>query len=102
MVARIAASEGLGGAARGELAAFGDSGERVGRCSPACSMRRSSASPRSCAGTPSVSLIVAAIGRDSAQRAGLACGGRRALVQRLDAIPEAFWSTSPVASRRRS
>ena len=95
VVARIAASEGLGGAARGELAAFGDSGERVGTLLAGlldAQIERVAEELR--ADAERSRLIVAAIGRDNAQRAGLACGGQAsALVQRLDAIPETFWST---------
>ena len=95
VLARIAASEGLGGAARGELAAFGDSGERVGTLLAGlldAQIERAAEELRG--GAEPSPLIVAAIGHDSAQRAGLACGGQAsALVQRLDAIPEAFWST---------
>ena len=95
VVARIAGSEGLGGAARGELVAFGDSGERVGgllgglldaQIERAAEQLRGSEAPSA--------LIEATIDHGSAQRAGLACGGQaNALVQRVADIPEDFWST---------
>jgi xanthine dehydrogenase accessory factor len=95
VVARIAASEGLGGAARGELVALGDSGERVGTLLAGlldAQIERVAEQLR--AGAEPSSLFEATIDHASAQRAGLACGGQAsALVQRLDVIPEAFWST---------
>jgi xanthine dehydrogenase accessory factor len=95
VVARIAASEGLGGAARGELMAIGDSGERVGTLlAGLLDAQIESVAAQVRAGAERSPLVEATIDHDSAQRAGLACGGQaRALVQALDAIPEAFWST---------
>jgi xanthine dehydrogenase accessory factor len=91
VVARIAGSEGLGGAARGELVAFGDSGERVGGLLDA-QIERVAEQLR--AGEAPSPLIEATIDSRSARRAGLACGGQAsALVQRVADIPQEFWST---------
>jgi xanthine dehydrogenase accessory factor len=95
VVARIAGSDGLGGAAGGELVAFGDSGERVGGLLAGlldAQIERAAEQLRG-GGAPSA-LIEATIDHPSAQRAGLACGGQaNALVQRVADIPEQFWST---------
>jgi xanthine dehydrogenase accessory factor len=95
VVARIAASEGLGGAARGELVAFGDSGERVGTLlAGLLDAEIAGVAEQLRAGAAPSPVLEATIDHASAQRAGLACGGQAsALVQRLDTIPEAFWST---------
>jgi xanthine dehydrogenase accessory factor len=94
VVARIAGSEGLGGSARGELAALSDSGERIGALLGGLldeQIERAAVQVR--AGEQPSELIEATIDSRSAQAAGLACGGRAsAIVQRLDAIPEDFWS----------
>jgi xanthine dehydrogenase accessory factor len=95
VVARIAGSEGLGGAARGELVAFGDGGERVGGLLGGlldAEIERAADQLRG--GQAPSALIEATIDHSSAQRAGLACGGQaNALVQRVADIPEDFWST---------
>jgi xanthine dehydrogenase accessory factor len=95
VVARIAASEGLGGAARGELVAFGDAGERAGTLlAGLLDAQIAGVAEQLRAGAAPSPLLEATIDHVSAQRAGLACGGQAsALVQRLDTIPEAFWST---------
>ena len=94
VVARMAGSEGLGGAARGELVAIADSGERVGALlSGLLDAQIEHVAEQLRAGQQPSPLIEAEIDARSALRAGLACGGQAsALVQRVDAIPEDFWN----------
>ena len=103
VVARIAGSEGLGGAARGELVAFGDPVSGWAGCWPACSMRRSSARRGVARGPGALGLIDATIDHSSAQRAGLACGGQaNALVQRVGRFPRISGARSRAVSPPRS
>ena len=103
VVARIAGSEGLGGAARGELLAIADSGERVGALlSGLLDAQIEAVAEQLRAGRRPSPMIAAEIDSRAAQRAGLACGGQAsALVQHVEPFPRTSGARSRAGSRRR-
>jgi xanthine dehydrogenase accessory factor len=90
VLVRVVEYEGFGGARRGELLALADDGTRAGGLLGGSLDAELVPAARSLAGGATV--LAAEVHGPAATAAGLTCGGRaNAVLQRLDAIPPAFW-----------